>query len=90
MSKLFRGIISNPDGVFYCLNCLHSFRTDIQPTKHEGLFENNEYCCVEMPAKFNKSLKYNTGEKSLKTPILIYLNLECLLLKQQSCQNNPN
>ena len=43
-----------------------------------------------MRDKFNKSLKYNTGEKSLKTPILIYLNLECLLLKQQSCQNNPN
>ena len=27
-SKLFRGITSNHDGGFYCLNCLHSFRTD--------------------------------------------------------------
>ena len=28
LSKLFRGITSNRDGDFYCLNCLYSFRTD--------------------------------------------------------------
>ena len=27
-SRLFRGITSNHDGEFCCLNCLHSFRTD--------------------------------------------------------------
>ena len=27
LSRLFRGITSNHDGDFYCLNCLHSFRT---------------------------------------------------------------
>ena len=43
-----------------------------------------------MPTKLNKILKYNYGEKSLKTPFVIYVDLECLLLKQQSCQNNPN
>ena len=43
-----------------------------------------------MPTKLNKILKYNHGEKSLKTPFVIYVDLECLLLKQQSCQNNPN
>ena len=41
--------------------------------------------------KNSDKLKYNYGEKSLKTPFLIYADLvECLLLKQQSCQNNPN
>ena len=35
-------------------------------------------------------MKYNYGEKSLRTPFLIYADLECLLLKQKSCQNNPN
>ena len=34
-------------------------------------------------------LKYNPGEKSLKAPFAIYLDLECLLRKEQSCQNNP-
>ena len=43
-----------------------------------------------MPTKKNNTLKYSEGAKSLKIPYVIYAELECLLLKQQSCQNNPN
>ena len=43
-----------------------------------------------MPNKDNNKLKYNHGEKSLKVPFTIYADLECLLIKQRSCQNNPN
>ena len=43
-----------------------------------------------MSTKSNKILKYNYGDKSLRTPFVIYADLECLLLKQQSCQNNLN
>ena len=35
-----------------------------------------------MPTQFNKTLKYNNGEKSLKTPFVIYAYLECLLIKK--------
>ena len=42
-----------------------------------------------MPKWVEKILKYNPGEKSLKAPFAIYLDLECLLKKEQSCQNNP-
>ena len=28
LARLFRGITSNNHGDFYCLGCLHSFRTD--------------------------------------------------------------
>ena len=52
--------------------------------------DNNDCCNVEMSKQFNKTLKYNHGEKWLRTPFVIYANLECLLIKQQSCQNNPN
>ena len=45
LSKLFRGIASNHNGDIYCLNWLHSFRTE----KHERFYENNDYCRVEMP-----------------------------------------
>ena len=62
LSRLFRGITSNHDGDFYCLNCLHSFRTDNALQKHERLCENNDCCCVEMPTKVNKILKYNRGK----------------------------
>ena len=42
-----------------------------------------------MPKWVEKILKYNPGEKPLKAPFAIYLDLECLLKKVQSCQNNP-
>ena len=58
--------------------------------KRERLCENKDYFSVEMLTKLNKILKYNHGEKSLKTPFVIFVDLEYLLLKQQSCQNNPN
>ena len=37
-----------------------------------------------------KIVKYNPGEKSLKAPFAIYLDLECLLKKEQSRQNDNN
>ena len=41
-----------------------------------------------MPTEKNNILKYSEGTKSLKVPYVIYADLECLLLKQQSCRNN--
>ena len=41
-----------------------------------------------MPDEDNKILKYNHGEKSIKAPFMIYADLECLLEKMHSCQNN--
>ena len=41
-----------------------------------------------MPRWNEKTLKRNHGEKSLKAPFVNFLDLECLLLKMQSCQNN--
>ena len=43
-----------------------------------------------MPTKDSNTLKYSHREKSLKVPFTIYADLECLLIKQQSCQTNPN
>ena len=36
-----------------------------------------------MPKRFEKILKYNPREKSLKVPFAIYRDLECLLKKDQ-------
>ena len=41
LSRLFRGITSNNHEDFYCLGCLHSFRTDNGLKKHERLCDNN-------------------------------------------------
>ena len=50
--------------------------------------DKHDYCHVKIPNEDNKILKYNHGEKSLKAPFTIYADLECLLIKDQFCQNN--
>ena len=42
-----------------------------------------------MPDKGNNILKYNPGEKSMKTQNVIFLDIECLLEKISTCGNNP-
>ena len=74
---------------FYCLNCLHSFRTKNKLKKHAKVYENHNYCYVEMPKEDNKILKYNHGEKSMKVPFIIYADLESLLEKMNTCHNYP-
>ena len=56
--------------------------------KHERVCNDQDYCHVEMPKEDNKILKCNRGEKSLKAQFMIYADLECLLEKMHSCQNN--
>ena len=87
--KLLRGITSNHVGHFYCLNYFHLYSTKNKLKKHEKVCNDHNYCYVEMPNEYNKTLKYNHGEKSIKAPAIIYVNLECLLEKMHPCQNNP-
>ena len=83
LSGLLRVITSNHKEDFYCLNCIHSYRT-------ENKLENHDYCHVEMPTKDNNIIKYDYGEKSMKVPFIMYADLECLLEKTSTCINNPN
>ena len=43
-----------------------------------------------MPSEDENILKYHSGKKSLKAANVIYMDLESLLIKNQSTQNNPN
>ena len=89
LSALFRGITSNNNGDFYCLNCFHSFRTKNKLKKHIKVYETYDYCSVEMPKEGHKILKYKHGEKSMKVSFIIYADLESLLEKMSTCQNDP-
>ena len=82
LSRLLRGKTSNHKEDFYCLNCFHSYRT-------ENKLEAHAYCHVEMSTKNNNIIKYNRGEKSMKLPFVIFVDLECLLEKMSTCINNP-
>ena len=89
LSVLFRGITGNNNGDFYCLNCFQSYTTENKLKNHKKVCENHDYCYVEMPEEYNKILKYNEGEKSMRVPFIIYADLECLLEKMSTCYNNP-
>ena len=78
IARLFRGITSSNNRDFYCLGCLHSFRTDNALKKHERLCDNHDYCEIVMPTEDNNTLKYNPGEKSLKVANIIYMDLQSL------------
>ena len=87
---LLRGITSSHKGYFYCLNCFRLHRTKNKLEAHQKICEKHDYCNVEMPTKDNNIIKYNQGEKSIKLPFVVYADLECLLEKMSTCQNNPH
>ena len=89
LSTLLRRISSSNNGDFYCLNCFHSYCTLNKLKKHERVCNNHDYCRVDMPGEGKNILKYSPRDKSLKPLLIIYADLECLLKKEQSCQNNP-
>ena len=89
LSGFLTGITSNHKEDFYCLNCFHSYRTKNKLESHKKICENRNYCNVEMSNEYNKIIKYNQGEKSIKSLFIIYADLEYLLEKISTCYNNP-
>ena len=85
---LFKKITSKHTGDVYCLNCLHSFRTENKLKEHENVCKDHDYCYIEMPKEKN-ILKYKHEEKSVKIPFVIYADMEPLLYKIYTCHSNP-
>ena len=79
LSRLCRALSSNNNGDFYCLNCLHAYRAENSLKKHERLCLDNKYCQIKFPNKGENILSYKADNKSIKTPQIIYADLECLL-----------
>ena len=88
LSGLLRGVTGNNNGDFYCLNCFHANRTKNKLEIHKKICENHDYCHVEMPNEDNKIIKYNQGETYIRSPFIIYADLECLLQNISTCYNN--
>ena len=79
LSALLAKRSTNHDGDFYCLNCFNSYTTKNKLIEHEEICNKNNSCRIETPKCVEKILKHSPGEKSLKAPFEIYLDLECLL-----------
>ena len=89
LSGLLTGITSNHKEEFHCLNCFHSYRTKNKLKAHKKICENRDYCRVEMPTKYNNTIEYSHGEKSIRLLFVVYADLECLLENMSTCYNNP-
>ena len=89
LSALFRGITSNHKEDFYCLNSFHSYSTNEKLKKHKKVCKSHDYCYAEMLEEDNNILKYNQGEKSMRAPFVVYADLESLLEKMRTYNNNP-
>ena len=72
-------MLSKHVGDFYCLNCLHSFRT-------KEVCENKYFCGAAISSKDNKILESNQYRKSDKTPSVIYAGLESLIKRIDGCK----
>ena len=80
---LLRGITSNNNGDFYCLNCFCSYRTKCKLDLHKKVSENRP-----RPNKNNNTIEFNQKDYG-KVPFVIYADLECLLEKISTFCNNP-
>ena len=89
LSALLRGITSNHNGDFYCFNCFHSCSTENNLKEHEEKCNIHDYCRTETRKWFEKILKYSHGEKLWKIQFFISFDVEVLLPKMLSSQNNP-
>ena len=89
LSALLHGITSRHKGDFYCLNCLHSFRTENKLKSDEKVCKNKGFCGIVMPLEQDNILESNQHMKSDKMPCIIYADIESLIRKIDGCANYP-
>ena len=58
LSALLRGITSKLYDDFYCLNCIHSFRTKKKLESYNKVCENKDFCNVIMASAEFKRLEF--------------------------------
>ena len=89
VKKLFTLLTSKHQGDFYCLNCLHSFRTENKLKSHEKVCKNKYFCGTAIPSEKDNILEFCQYMKSDKMPYIIYADIESLIRKIDGYANNP-
>ena len=74
---------------FYCLYCLHSFRTEHKLKSSDKVCKNEDFCEISMTSETDKILEFKQYMKSDKMPYIIYADIESLIRKIDGCGNNP-
>ena len=87
IAALLRGTTSNCNGDYYCLNCLHLFRT--KTMNHVKVCENKDFSKVAMPSEDSEILEFNHYCKFDKAYFTIYADYESWIERIDVCKNNP-
>ena len=85
-----REITSKHNGRFYCLNCLHSFKTKNKLKCYDKVCENKDFSGILMPSEKKNILEFNQYMMSGKMPNIIYADNESLIKEVDGCENNPD
>ena len=89
LSSLLTEVTSKHHGDFYCLNCLHSFRTENKLKSHEKVCKNKYFGGIAIPSERYKILEFNQYMISDKIPYIIYADIKSLIKKVDGYANNP-
>ena len=82
LSALLRGITSKNNDDFFCLNCLHSFRTKSRLESHKTVCQKKkDFCNVIIASENIKILEFDQYQKSDKAPFIFYGDLEYIIEK---------
>ena len=77
-----RGTTSKHHFNFFCLNYLHTFRTENKLNFHEKVCKNKNFCGIAMPSERDNMLEFNQYMRSDKIIYIIYAESESLIKKQ--------
>ena len=86
---LLRGIKSKHYSDFYCLNCLHFFRTKNKMELNKKVCKDKDFCNGIMSFAGTGILEFNQYQKSDRAAIILYAYLQCIVEKIDECKNNP-
>ena len=90
ISRLFRGVTSKSNSDFYCLNCLHSFRTRNKLLSHEKFCNNHSHREIIMPTEDNNIIEYKSNDKAIHHPHIVYADIETIFKETDSCKPNTS
>ena len=88
LASLLTEIISKNNRCFYCLICLHSFKTKRKLQSHKKVCKNKNFCNIIMPTAETKISQFNEYKKSDNAPFFDYADPECLIQRNDRCKNN--
>ena len=88
-----QNISSSSQENYYCYGCWHTFSTILTQLKfeqHHELCKNKKNRQIKLRKEGKNTISHKFGSKSRKVIHIILLDLECILEKNDTNENNEN